>query len=566
MILDFSYNYGKGRIKIDLESLLPCSAADMNRLVSFLQLAADMEPAESVYSYISERIAALQAAREQETEKTAAGRKNICSINADIKKYINNAAALVKCFGFDPVSDQAATIKMKSGQVYAFQHERGKGAIVKAFDGYTFEKSGYVFDVYKAGKGMYSVLMHGTGLQVASCTNRNSAPAEITKELLDLFKKNASKIAACKAQFEKVYAKCFGNQEIEQDQETEQKAAAQHTETREQESRNVEKKAADPGQAAGAESGRLAATNEQAIEQTFDRETRPVDGPRGETEKSVNPDHTIESPAAGGRPEPETANNESERKEPETMKTEYSINPAGIVTAFIDGKPAETIRPGAAGYLEILEQANAERREHGKPEYKIYVYGMRLRGFAPGCQPMNGYLFRRDDTESSGRKYHDIIAYTRPLTDQEINSYELDPINQARPEAETDQEPKPETQRRETISNETQRAENISNAPETERAENISGRAGNEQQRAGNTPEKTFIGETITGGNWKILFDPETQRTRVFLENGSEKQKNAITAAGFWWSGAMNSYNKKLTFKAYRAAKALAETLYTMAG
>lgn len=553
MIIDFSYNYGKGRLKIDLSQVLPATAQNMNRLIDFFNLAADMEPAETVYSYIAERINALQAAREQESEKTAAGRKNICKINADIKKYINNAAALAKCFGFDPITDQAATIKMKSGKVYAFQHERGKGATIKEYAGYSFEKAGYVFDVYKAGKGMYSVLMHGTGLQVASCTNRNSAPAEITKELLDLFKKNASKIAACKAQFEKVYAKCFGDQEIEQDQETEQKAAAQHTETREQESRNVEQKAADPGQT-GAESGKSDNVNEQAAEQTFDKEKRPIDGPRGETEKGAIINHDTESPAAGGRPEPETANNESERKEPETMKTEYSITPAGIITAFIDGKPAETIRPGETGYTEMLQKANAERRENGKPEFTIYEYGMRLRGFAPACQPMDGFIYRRDNT-GTGRKYHDIIAYSRPLTDQEISGYELDPIpaetgSAETGSAETDQE--------------TERAENISN--EQERAENISNQAGNDQKRAGNVPEKTFIGETITGGNWKILFDPETQRTRVFLDNGSEKQKNAITAAGFWWSGAMNSYNKKLTFKAYRAAKQLAETLCKLAG
>lgn len=557
MILDFSYNYGKGRIKINLESLLPCNAADMNRLIDFLRLAADMEPAESTYDYIAKKVESLQAVREQETEKTAAGRKNICTINADIKKYINNASALAKCFGFDPITDQAATIKMHSAPVYAFQHERGKGATIKEYAGYSFEKAGYVFDVYKAGKGMYSILMHGTGLQVANCSNRNSAPAEITTELIELFKKNAHKIETYKKQFEKVYANCFGSDQETESAKTEQ--AAKHTETREQESRNVEQKAAADPDRTGAESGKLGNANEQAAEQTFDKEKRPIDGPRAETEKSAIANYTSESPAAG---RPETGNQEtekSERKEPETMTKEYAITPAGIVTVFIDGNPAETIRPGAAGYLELLAMANKERRENNKPEFTIYEYGMRLRGFAPACQPMDGFIYRRDDA-GTGRKYHDIIAYSRPLTDQEISGYELDPIPAETGSAKTNQEP----ERRENISNETERAENISN--EQDHAENISDQAGNDQKRAGNVPEKTFIGETITGGNWKILFDPETQRTRVFLDNGSEKQKNAITAAGFWWSGAMNSYNKKLTFKAYRAAKALAETLCKLAG
>ena len=53
-------------------------------------------------------------------------------------------------------------------------------------------------------------------------------------------------------------------------------------------------------------------------------------------------------------------------------------------------------------------------------------YGMRLRGFAPLCQPKEGLLAREDDP--SGR-YHDIIVYDRKLTKKEISDYELDEIN-----------------------------------------------------------------------------------------------------------------------------------------
>ena len=53
----------------------------------------------------------------------------------------------------------------------------------------------------------------------------------------------------------------------------------------------------------------------------------------------------------------------------------------------------------------------------------MYLYGMRLRGFSIGCQPMNGLIERYDD--NSG-KYHDILAYDRPLTEDEITAYELD--------------------------------------------------------------------------------------------------------------------------------------------
>ena len=52
-----------------------------------------------------------------------------------------------------------------------------------------------------------------------------------------------------------------------------------------------------------------------------------------------------------------------------------------------------------------------------------YKYGMRLRGFSIGCQPMNGLIERIDDTS---HKYYDILIYDRLLTAKEIEDYELD--------------------------------------------------------------------------------------------------------------------------------------------
>ncbi len=59
-----------------------------------------------------------------------------------------------------------------------------------------------------------------------------------------------------------------------------------------------------------------------------------------------------------------------------------------------------------------------------------YRYGMRLRGFSPGCQPMNG-LLRREYGEDYGtmKWYYDILVYNRPLTDKELRDYELDDLN-----------------------------------------------------------------------------------------------------------------------------------------
>lgn len=54
---------------------------------------------------------------------------------------------------------------------------------------------------------------------------------------------------------------------------------------------------------------------------------------------------------------------------------------------------------------------------------KEWSYGMRLRGFSIGTQPREGFVERRDDPTG---KYWDIIVYDRPLTDKEIEDYELD--------------------------------------------------------------------------------------------------------------------------------------------
>ncbi len=56
----------------------------------------------------------------------------------------------------------------------------------------------------------------------------------------------------------------------------------------------------------------------------------------------------------------------------------------------------------------------------------VYEYGMRLRGFSPGCQP-KGVVEHKDDLTG---KYYDIICYERKLTEDELRDYELDYIGE----------------------------------------------------------------------------------------------------------------------------------------
>lgn len=64
-------------------------------------------------------------------------------------------------------------------------------------------------------------------------------------------------------------------------------------------------------------------------------------------------------------------------------------------------------------------------RKENKMEY---TYGMRLRGFSIGCQPMNGLIGREERPDIDTNLYYDIIAYDRELTEEECKEYELDYI------------------------------------------------------------------------------------------------------------------------------------------
>ena len=65
------------------------------------------------------------------------------------------------------------------------------------------------------------------------------------------------------------------------------------------------------------------------------------------------------------------------------------------------------------------------RRLGHKPERKgaeMHKYGMRMRGFSLGCQPMTGLVNWEDDRDG----YKSVLWYGRKLTKEEVECYELD--------------------------------------------------------------------------------------------------------------------------------------------
>lgn len=90
-------------------------------------------------------------------------------------------------------------------------------------------------------------------------------------------------------------------------------------------------------------------------------------------------------------------------------------------------------------------------------------------------------------------------------------------------------------------------AETVKEQPE-EKTEYPSG-------RRADIPEKTWIGSRIDGNGFTIYFNPETMRTEI---QAIEKYIPDLVSAGFYKTNH-GTYNKKLTWKAYRAAVKLSE-------
>jgi len=132
----------------------------------------------------------------------------------------------------------------------------------------------------------------------------------------------------------------------------------------------------------------------------------------------------------------------------------------------------------------------------------------------------------------------------------------------------------PEAQQTEDAqTEEAQQAEEAQAEPEAQQAEEAQAeeaQAEPEAQQAapdpkatrGPVPEKAFIGQSITGAGWAIIFDGAHNRTRVIISKGNhDKLRGIVESAGFYYSAALDSWNRKLTFRAYRAAQALAQEL-----
>jgi len=105
----------------------------------------------------------------------------------------------------------------------------------------------------------------------------------------------------------------------------------------------------------------------------------------------------------------------------------------------------------------------------------------------------------------------------------------------------------------------TRKAEPVQEEPQEQPQEEP---ASDPKQARGPVPDKAWIGTSIQGNGWKIEFCPVMERTRLIFDKVPTKEaRELVKAAGFAWSPKMGSWNKRLTWKAYRAAQQLAADL-----
>ena len=445
-IFRITYKGGSSRAAFDLRGILPASAGDMKRICSFLDLSDDPETyGKIIYDYIAVKVADLKETRRGLDENRADDREMIGSINADMKKYLANAAALVKRYNLPEMTDADAQTVLKAATVYGVGMENGQ-RVIKEHAGFTFEKSGYRFDVYKEGErrsARYLILVNGTGLQICEARKKNAVTAEITPKIIEWLTKNAKKIDAAKKEFNKLMTAAGIQPEKKED------AAPVQAERHE----NILNDFMNGGK-------NMIVTfkkNELTL-------ARYLGAPSStsECEYNILEDETVLVFAIVGK-------KEDGRKEKQRIK----------------------IAPGSAHHKEALAAAKD----------------------AAGIQP-----------EKKRSK-------PAPVKAEKIQ-----------PEKKEDAAP---------VQAEKPAAKKEDAAP-----------ARDPKQARGPVPEKTFIGETIQGNGWKILFDGATERTRVmFTEKPTDTARAAVENAGFYYSPKMDSWNKKLTFKAYRAAKKLSGEL-----
>ena len=191
--------YSNGSMEINPDAIFPAKPAEMKTIVSAMLDTGDTDAAESIHAHILEKVNALKKARdamdpEQETAR-------IAKVNAEIRRYLANAKALER-FGCSTIIDDAAKIVLKKAIVHTIVMDaETRKRTIKTYSGWTFNKSGYEFELYKYSEKCYRIQICGTGLYIMELRSRTAAIESITPNMIEKLHQAAKAIEKAKEEF-----------------------------------------------------------------------------------------------------------------------------------------------------------------------------------------------------------------------------------------------------------------------------------------------------------------------------------------------------------------------------
>jgi len=264
----------------------------------------------------------------------------------------------------------------------------------------------------------------------------------------------------------------------------------------------------------------------------------------------------------------ETPENHSETKKPDEKKEEKTMKkveftPAAII---VNGQeyaaryeygetPKNHYRPTIRVFTELSGNACIVELPDDDPEYDNARAAMEQE--QTDEQPAQEQAApEQEQTEQTDETPENHSEQEQPAQEQAETPAQEQEQPDEQPE-QTDEQPA-----QEQAAPEQEQTEQTDETPENHSEQADEQPARNPKQARGPVPEKPFIGTTISGTGYSIVFDGGCNRTRVIVtDDVKEKARPIIEKAGFYYSVALDSWNKKLTFRAYRAAQELAAEL-----
>ena len=182
-------------LKIDLENFIPCTQANFKKVLDTIDMSDIRDNLVSqLYDYL---LTKLEECKDR--VYIYVNNKHVKAADR-VKKLVALKDLLVKRYSITEKPDaekKEELPKLKRAIVYAFMKDR----TIECFPGFTFEKSGYTFTVYKRSNGYYAACLYGVLID-GYCKSRNEAVKSVSDKIIDLLNNDPEKTAYFKRNFE----------------------------------------------------------------------------------------------------------------------------------------------------------------------------------------------------------------------------------------------------------------------------------------------------------------------------------------------------------------------------